>query len=321
IVRWAIASFCFTALLSFSSVVLAQSGGLEERDDAPGARGRRSNRPARAKFEELLENQNLDKFRGYSEQAIGDGWSISGKYLYFDGSGGGDIITRETYANFELQFEWKISEGGNSGVMYRVSLGDNAPYFSGPEYQVLDDKNHADGQSELTSAGALYGLYPAENKVTRSIKSFNKSKIIVEGNKIRHYLNNKKVLDVEIGSDDWNEKLAASKFKDWEKFAKNRSGHIAFQDHGDEVWYRNIRIKRLPDSEDTEGLADSGTLKDGPKTKSDRPARNPNPALSRFANKKKEMQSALQGAGGNKKKKDEKGDGDDDDDDKKKDDK
>ena len=200
------------------------------------------------KFEELLANKDLSRFRGYAQPEIGDGWKMQGKTVHFDGSGGGDIVTVDQYDNFELQFDWKVSEGGNSGVMYRVSLGDSAPYKSGPEYQVLDDAAHADGKKGMTSAGSLYAMYEPKEKKARKAGIWNSTKVIVDGNKITHYLNGTKIVEAEIGSADWNTKLEASKFKDWEKFAKNKSGHIAFQDHGDEVWFRKIRIKRLASS-------------------------------------------------------------------------
>ncbi|MDG1874865.1 MAG: DUF1080 domain-containing protein [Mariniblastus sp.] len=200
------------------------------------------------KFEELLENKDLSRFRGYKQTAVPSGWKMDGKNVHFDGSGGGDMVTVDEYDNFELQFDWKISAGGNSGVMYRVSLGDNAPYFSGPEYQVLDNDKHADGKNELTSAGALYAMYPPSEKRARKVGIWNTTKIIVNGNKIVHYLNGTRIVEAEIGSDDWNSRLGKSKFNSWEKFAKNISGHIAFQDHGNEVWFRKIRIKRLQPS-------------------------------------------------------------------------
>lgn len=204
------------------------------------------------KFMELLAEKDLSMFRGYKQEEIGAGWSIDGKYLHFDGSGGGDIVTKDTFKDFDLQFEWKISEGGNSGVMYRVSLGDNAPYISGPEYQILDDEAHADGKNPQTSAGSLYALYAPEEDKTKPAGTWNKSRIVVENNKVTHYLNNAKVVEFELGSDDWNERVAESKFKSWEKFGKNEEGHIAFQDHGNEVWYRNIRIKPLDSGEEEE---------------------------------------------------------------------
>ena len=161
----------------------------------------------------------------------------------FDGSGGGDIMTKEKFSDFDLTFEWKVSEGGNSGVMYRVTTGDNAPYLSGPEYQILDDKKHKDGKNYLTSAGSLYGLYNEKERKLEPVGSWNNSRIVQKGNMIEHWLNGQKIVTAEIGSDDWKERVAGSKFKDWKKFGASASGHIAFQDHGDKFWLRNIKIK------------------------------------------------------------------------------
>ena len=197
------------------------------------------------KFVELLGEKDLSHFRGYQDATIGSGWSIDGKHLVFDGSGKGDIMTNNTYEDFELQLEWKVSEGGNSGIMFRVTTGDAQPYMSGPEFQILDDTTHADGKSELTSAGSLYGMYPAEGKKLRAVGSWNKSRIVSKGNSITHYLNGTKVVEAKIGDAEWNEKLAESKFKDWEKFAQATTGHICLQNHGDPVRFRNIRIKKL----------------------------------------------------------------------------
>ncbi|MFK7769867.1 MAG: DUF1080 domain-containing protein [Mariniblastus sp.] len=240
-----------------------QPPGMGRGRNGGRSSGGSSKTSSKPKFVELLDSKDLSAFRGYASEEIGDGWSIDGRYLYFDGSSDtGDIITKEQYSDFELQFEFKISEGGNSGVMYRVSTGDSAPYMSGPEYQVLDDANHDDGKNELTSAGSLYALYAPEDKKTRAAGQWNQAKVKVVGNKITHYLNKVKVLEAEIGSDDWNKRLGESKFKDWDKFAKNAKGHIAFQDHGDEVWYRKIRIKRLSDDGGSSRAADRGGMSD-----------------------------------------------------------
>ncbi len=196
----------------------------------------------------LFDGTDLDHWRGYANEEVGAGWKVVDETLMFDGeSGGGDIVTREAYGDFELMFDWKVSEGANSGVMYRVSLGDPAPYFSGPEFQILDDSAHGDGTNEMTSAGALYAMYAPQEKELQEVGEWNTAKIVLNGNHVEHWLNGVKVVDAELHSDVWNEKLAASKFKDWEKFGKNEAGHIAFQDHGDQVWYRNIRIKSLDD--------------------------------------------------------------------------
>jgi hypothetical protein len=209
------------------------------------------------KFEELLENKDLSRFRGYQSEEIPAGWRIEGKNLVFDGKGSGDIITKDTYRDFELQVEWSIEKGGNSGIMFRVTLGDSYPFESGPEIQILDDEAAGDGKNELTSAGALYGLYPATTKKLNPVGKWNKSRIIVEANKITHYLNGVKVFEAISGSDDWNERVANSKFKDWKKFNQSEVGHIAFQNHGDPVKFREIRIKRLSDDSSTVTNADS----------------------------------------------------------------
>ena len=246
--RFAICAISMSAILLFSLLPEAiaqqalQQRGLQQQGSVGTER--------QGKFVEPLANKDLEQLRGYRSEEIGPGWTIEGKHLVCDGSDGGDIMTKETYSDFELQVDWRIEEGGNSGIMFRVTTGDEAPYMSGPEFQILDDEAHADGSSELTSAGALYGLYPATGKKPRAAGTWNKSRIIVEGNKITHFLNGTKVVDAEIGSDDWNKRLAESKFKDWEKFAKATEGHICFQDHGDPVRFRNIRIKRLDQSED-----------------------------------------------------------------------
>ena len=226
-------------------------GGGNTRSQSRSGQNETSTKASKPKFINLLDSKDLSQFRGYAQEEIGEGWSYDSKSLYFDGSGGGDVITKEVYDDFDLQVEWKVADGANSGIMFRVSLGDDAPYISGPEYQVLDDTEHSDGKNGLTSAGSLYGMFaPNDKKKLRDVGSWNKTRIIVEGNKITHFLNLEKVLEIEIGSDEWKKALGDSKFKDWEKFAQNKEGHIAFQDHGNEVWFRNIRIKRLGSATD-----------------------------------------------------------------------
>ena len=221
-------------------VVLISNNGFGQQTEQPVAQD-----PAASEFTVLFDGTSLEHFRGYHQEAIGKGWKIDEGTLMFDGTGGGDIITKESYENFELHFDWKVTEGANSGVMYRVTLGDNAPYFSGPEYQILDDAKHADGRNELTSAGSLYAMYKPTNKKLNPVGSWNSAKIVIVGNKIEHWLNGQMVVTTEVGSDDWNKMKEASKFKTWEKFGAASKGHICFQDHGNKVWFRNIKIKSL----------------------------------------------------------------------------
>lgn len=222
-------------------IMLSDSGDELASGDWMAKRAKTAKPDAVAGF----DGTSLDSFRGYGEEAVGSGWEMTDGVLHLDGTRTGDIMTKQEFGNFELRFEWKISEGGNSGVMYRVSLGDKKPYLSGPEYQVLDDDKHKDGKLETHRSGSLYALYPPKNKTLKPVGQWNTSKIVLNGNTVEHWLNGQKVVEAELGSDDWKAKVAASKFKNWVKFGKNKKGHICFQDHGDEVWYRNIKIAPL----------------------------------------------------------------------------
>lgn len=204
--------------------------------------------PAEPEWVVLFDGTSADNFRGYRKGAMPEsGWEVvDGTLHHKAGGGGGDIVTRGRYGDFELEFEWKVAEGANSGVMYRVSEEESAPYLTGSEYQILDNAKHADGKNPKTSAGAIYALYACEKDVTKPVGEWNQTKIVLKGKKVEHWLNGTKVVEAEIGSEDWKARVADSKFKDWPKFGTKDLGSIVFQDHGDDVWYRNIRIKAEP---------------------------------------------------------------------------
>ena len=159
--------------------------------------------------------------------------------------GGGNLATRETYADFELELEWKISPGGNSGVLFRVDPAAARPPFSGPEIQILDDATHKDGRSPLTSSGALYALYAPKTAAAKPVGSWNQLRLRVQGGRVQSWLNGLLTVDAEIGSQDWNERVATSKFAAHPQFAKTPAGVIVLQDHSNPVWFRAIRIRRL----------------------------------------------------------------------------
>jgi hypothetical protein len=158
----------------------------------------------------------------------------------------GDLITRDVFGGFELALEWQVAEGGNSGIMYRVTENTEATYQSGPEMQVLDDEGHADGRLRLTAAGSLYGLYGAPAGMVKPAGEWNAVRIVARGRHVEQWLNRVNVVECEIGSPDWEARVAASKFKDWPGFGRAASGHIALQDHRDRVAYRDIRVRALP---------------------------------------------------------------------------
>lgn len=157
-----------------------------------------------------------------------------------------DIMTTEEFDNFELAFDWKIASQSNSGVMYRVTEEFEQPYFTGPEYQLVDDNNYPGGQlTDLQKTGACYDMYAASNPVVSPVGEWNTSRIVAKGAHIEHWLNGAKVVEYEIGSPDWNKRRDASKWKDVKGYGVPKKGHIDFQDHGHEVWFRNIMIRTL----------------------------------------------------------------------------
>jgi hypothetical protein len=177
--------------------------------------------------------------------AMPDTWQINDDIISHK-PGGGDIESVDTFADFELAFDWRIAPGGNSGVAYRVGDGTGAAYERGPEYQILDNARHADGKNPLTSAGSVYGLYPPSQDATRPAGEWNSGRIVVDGTHVEHWLNGVRIVEYELGSPDWTQRVATSKFVAWPQFGKARAGHIVLQDHESAVDYRNVRIRLLP---------------------------------------------------------------------------
>ncbi len=185
----------------------------------------------------------LENWRGYKQDAVPEQWVMDDGALYLTGGGAGDLITREQYGSFELSLEWKISPKGNSGIMYHVSEGDGPTYFTGPEMQVLD--NAVAGGDLLHSAGADYALHAPAADNSLAVGEWNAARIVVDGAHVEYWLNGVQQCAYELWSEDWTARVAASKFAQWPGFGMNKTGHIALQDHGNPVWYRGIRIRRL----------------------------------------------------------------------------
>ena len=157
-----------------------------------------------------------------------------------------DLITTDQYQSFELAFDWKISFQGNSGVMFHVTEEYDVPYGSGPEYQIIDDVGYPGELKPENKTGGNYDMHiPAENKKMNPAREWNSSKIVVNGNHVEQWLNGSKVLAYDLGSADWKKRVSASKWKDFPGYGLAKTGHIDLQDHGNEVWFRNIFIKVL----------------------------------------------------------------------------
>ena len=195
----------------------------------------------------LFNGEKVTGMRGYKmDDMPWSGWVIvDGELKTIPGGDHIDIITEERFQNFELELEWKISPGGNSGIFHNVTEENDWIWQSAPEMQVLDDGVHHDGKSTKTSAGALYDLIAPINKTLKPVGEFNMVKISVEENHVEYWINGSKIVEYELGSKVLAGLIENSKFKTMPNFAKAEQGHIGFQHHGEEVWYRNVRIRKL----------------------------------------------------------------------------
>ena len=185
-------------------------------------------------------------WRGWSAEELPQGWTVANGTISKEG-GVDDLITRDEFANFELQLEWKIGKGGNSGIFYRGTREYDHIYWSAPEYQLLDDANAPDGRNRLTSAAAAYGLYAAPEGIVKPFDQWNSTRIVVNGAHVEHWLNGKKVVAYELWSPDWTAKVAASKFSKYPNYGLGKKGYISIQgDHPGTLSLRNVRIRPLP---------------------------------------------------------------------------
>lgn len=194
----------------------------------------------------LFDGKSFDGWRGYKAEAVPPGWKVQEGALTLTIGRTGDLITAAAYGDFELTFEWRISAGGNSGVLYRVGLGEAAVPRTGPEYQILDNEKAKDSQIVNHLAGSLYDLGPATPRhLPKPVGEWNNGRIVLRGWKIEHWLNGTKVISADLASAEGKAMVAGSKFKSWPKFATLSRGHIALQDHGDVVSYRSIKLREL----------------------------------------------------------------------------
>jgi hypothetical protein len=193
----------------------------------------------------LFDGKTLDQWRGYRNDSAPTGWRVDSGMVIKDASAE-DIVTRDSFANFDLMLDWQLTQGGNAGIFYRGTEEYDHIYWSAPEYQLLDDANAPDGASRLTSAGAAYALYPSPEGHLDSLGQWNTARIIVRGDSVEHWLNGTRLLGYRLGSDDWAAKVKASKFADWPNYGKAARGLIGVQgDHNGRLVLRNVRIRTL----------------------------------------------------------------------------
>jgi hypothetical protein len=216
--------------------------------------GATAGEPSPGAWRSLFDGKTTEGWRGYKMNAMPPGWQvIDGALVRVAGGAGGkgagggdDIITVEQFDNFELELEWRVMDrAGNSGIIIRASEDAATAWHTGPEIQVLDDAAYP-GRDTRQLAGACYDLYAPSKDVARPRGQWNAVRIVADGNRIEHWLNGEKIVEYELGSDDWNRRVAASKFKNMKHFRQPPTkGHICLQDHTSRIEYRNIRIRPL----------------------------------------------------------------------------
>lgn len=197
----------------------------------------------------LFDGKTMNGWRNFQSEEIPKGWKVEDGNLVALGLGGdigGDIVSEKEFENFHLKLEWKISEGGNSGILYHVKEGDfSAVYVTGPEYQIIDDIGYPDTLEDWQTCGANYAMHVPVNSKIKPAGEWNTSEIIVDGPMVKHFLNGSKVVEFEMWTEEWNTLVENSKWKDFPDYGKAHKGHLSLQDHGSLTSFRNIKIKEL----------------------------------------------------------------------------
>lgn len=245
-------------LLAVAVLVLSCKNGRENQEENLNAENQEQGmQPVDNQNQEMMElfnGENLEGWKAYNANEITQ-WKVEDGAISFapnegERSGSENLITEEEFTNFELSLEWKIAEGGNSGIMWGVQEKPefNEPYLTGPEIQVLDNQRHPDAKNGPTrQAGALYDMVEPSIDATKPAGEWNQYVIRIDhqANKGTVTLNGTQITEFPLHGEEWEKLVAKSKFSDWENFGKFKTGHIALQDHDDKVWYRNIKIKKL----------------------------------------------------------------------------
>ena len=198
-----------------------------------------------AGWRSLFDGSDTSAWRGYRQQGMPAGWRIVNGVLTKTDSVP-DIVTKDQFGDFELTFDWMESPHGNAGVFYRGTEEYDHIYWSAPEYQLLDDAGDPASKDRVYAAGAAYALYPAPAGIVKPANEWNSALIVVHGNRVQHWANGQKLLEYEIGSPDWTEKIKASKFAPYPRFGLAKRGYIGIQgDHPGTLSIRNVRIREI----------------------------------------------------------------------------
>ena len=200
----------------------------------------------------LFDGSSTDGWHNYGGGPVGYAWKVTDGTLHFDGSLkkdtiAQDIVTNDEFENFDLKLEWKVDTNGNSGIMFYVveDTAHRRPYWTGPEMQVLDNNGHPDAKIAKHRAGDLYDLISSSKETVKPALEWNQAEIKAVNGKLDFYLNGENIVSTTMWDENWNKMIAGSKFKQWPGFGTFKKGRICLQDHGDKVWFRNIKIKKM----------------------------------------------------------------------------
>ncbi len=237
----------FSLFFVLSLLAFAPSYSLINRDETAGDKVQSDN------WEVLFDGSGVENWRGKMEEGFpSKGWKIENDMLFLAEKGGGDIITKNKYSDFELMFQFKLTEGANSGIKYFVGTlvekETGNEIMNGPEYQIIDDYNNEHVKEDpngLSSTGSAYLLYAPENKKLNPPGEWNTGRIIAKNGSVEHWLNGVRVVKYKRGSKDFLERKAETKFKNDQNYGELESGHILLTDHNDTVYFKDIKIRSL----------------------------------------------------------------------------
>ncbi len=212
---------------------------------SPTPLNRLSQQEQKAGFELLFDGKTIEHWRAYRAEGLPEkGWVVrDAAIVHEERGGGGDLVTVEEYADFDFRFSFRVAPKANSGVIWHVLETEDQTYKTGPEYQVLDDAGYPN-LNPKHAVGALYDLVSAAEKPVRPAGAWNDGRIVIDNGTLQHWLNGKLLLETPCKGEAWDEMIGRSKFRNW-PFGKSGKGRLALQDHGNEVAFRNLRIKRL----------------------------------------------------------------------------
>lgn len=206
-------------------------------------------------WELLFDGKSIGGWHVFNKKSDGSAWKVEDGTIHLDNSkmkdwqtvGGGDLVSEKEYGNFHLKLDWKIDTAGNSGIILYTKEEPKYEHtwHTGPEMQVLDNERHSDAKIIKHRAGDLYDLITSSPETVKPALEWNHVEVISKDGNLEFYLNGTKVLQTTLWNDNWKKLIAGSKFKEMPDFGKFKTGHIALQDHGNKVWYRNIKIKNL----------------------------------------------------------------------------